>query len=298
MIKDLGREMLRRNTPSPKAASAPSVDTPLSDDGLITTLRQRLLDCGISTATADAISGFAGESLTIEELSDLFAREQFVKTAINDLLQVSNETFPHETKQHRIALVGPTGVGKTTTLAKIAATYLANHSPNIAFITIDTYRIAAVEQLKVYGEIMNIPVEVVISPEQLETALLKFRDKDLILIDTAGRSPQDTFCIDELTSFLRPDLDIKKHLVLSAATRENEIYEILRRFSGVGIDNTIITKIDECTCLGILLDIQINEKIPFSYITNGQRVPEDIMPADKDFLTQLIMSPGKGISYE
>lgn len=201
-------------------------------------------------------------------------------------------------RQHRIALVGPTGNGKTTTLAKIAANFLGNHSTSIGFITIDTYRIAAVEQLKVYGDIMNIPVEVVLSPEQLENALLKFRDKDLVLIDTAGRSPQDNLCIEELSSFLRPDLYIKKHLVLSAATRKTELFEAIQRFAVLGLDNAIITKIDECINIGILLDIQIREKIPFSYVTNGQRVPEDIIEADKSVLTQLIMSPGKGLPYE
>jgi len=145
---------------------------------------------------------------------------------------------------------------------------------------------------------MNIPVEVVLNPEQLEQALLKLRDKDLILIDTAGRSPQDSLCIEELVTFFNPELEIKKHLVLSATTREAELFEAIQRFSILGIDNTIITKIDECTSLGILLDIQIREKIPYSYITNGQRVPEDIMEADKNVLTQIIMSPGKGLPYE
>ena len=92
---------------------------------------------------------------------------------------------------------------------------------------------------------MNIPVEVVLTPEQLEHALLKLRDKDLVLIDTAGRSPQDSLCIKELVSFLRSDLSIKKHLVLSATTRETELFEAIKRFSILGIDNTIITKIDE-----------------------------------------------------
>jgi flagellar biosynthesis protein FlhF len=298
MIKNLGQEILRINSSS----QAPSITTesgaPLSDDSALRSLQQRLLDYGISQDTAQTISTFAKESLTLEELSDPFKQQKFVAETISDLIHVNSDIFKEEKRQHRVALVGPTGVGKTTTLAKIAASFLSNHSSNIGFITIDTYRIAAVEQLKVYGEIMNIQVEVVLSPEQFENALLKLRDKDLILIDTAGRSPQDSLCIDELASFLRPDLSIEKHLVLSATTRENELFEAMQRFSILGIDNTIITKIDECTSLGLLLDIQIREKIPFSFITNGQRVPEDIIQADKETLTQLIMSPGKGLTYE
>jgi len=298
MIKNLGQEMLRINRHQGGSTIANDFKNPGTEDVPLHSLHQRLLDYGISEETAQTISSFAKESLTLDEISDPFKQQQFVATTINDLLQVRPDIFQENRRQHRIALVGPTGVGKTTTLAKIAASFLSNHSGSIGFITVDTYRIAAVEQLKVYGDIMNIPVEVVLNPEQLENALLKFRDKDLVLIDTAGRSPQDSFCIDELVSFFRPDFSIEKHLVLSATTRENELFNTFQRFSVLGIDHAIITKIDEYTSLGLLLDIQIREQIPYSYITNGQRVPEDIIEADREVLTQLIMSPGKGLPYE
>lgn len=196
--------------------------------------------------------------------------------------------------QQRIALIGPTGVGKTTTLAKIAASYLTAHSHSIALITIDTYRIAAVEQLKVYGEIMHLPVDVVITPDQLKRAIEKHQDKDLILIDTAGRSPRDTFCIAELTTFLSPELNIDKHLVLSATTREVELLNTIERFNSLGISNTIFTKIDECSNLGVLLNIQIQNDNPLSYVTNGQRVPEDLVEISENRVAELIMSQHEG----
>ena len=298
MIKNLGREMLRINNSRPVVEAGSQPDNLSSDDSYLHTLQQRLLDYGISISTATTISGFAKESLTLDQLSDPFKQQEFIEKTLGELIHVNPHIFKENKRQHRVALVGPTGVGKTTTLAKMAAEYLSNHSSSIGFITIDTYRIAAVEQLKVYGDIMNIPVEVVLTPEQLEQALLRLRDKDLILIDTAGRSPQDSLCIEELVTFFNPELEIEKHLVLSATTRETELFEAIQRFSILGIDNAIITKIDECTSLGLLLDIQIREKIPYSYITNGQRVPEDIMEADKKLLTQIIMSPGKGLPYE
>ena len=194
MIKNLGQEMTRINN---RQHTSPV--NPATNDNTLNSLRQRIVDLGISLQTAETITGFAKESLTLDELSDPFAQQQYIADTIQELLHVDANIFTSQntTQQQRLALVGPTGVGKTTSLAKIAAKYLCNHSPSIAFITIDTYRIAAVEQLKVYGDIMSLPVEVVISPEQFERALLKFRDKDLILIDTAGRSPKDSLCIDE-----------------------------------------------------------------------------------------------------
>lgn len=220
--------------------------------------------------------------------------DRTIVETISNLLEVDPPDFTTSDEQSRIALIGPTGVGKTTTLAKIAAAHLAAHSNKIALITIDTYRIAAVEQLKVYGEIMHLPVEVVITPEQLQKALDRHQDKDLILIDTAGRSPRDKVCVEELGSFLPPELNIDKHLVLSATTRENELLQAIERFSQLDITHTIFTKIDECESLGVLLNIQIQNSSPLSYLTNGQRVPEDLLNITPQFVAELIMDQQTG----
>ena len=257
-----------------------------------------LIGRGINIETSRTIAGFLRESLTEQELCDPANVAETITSNLHDLIEVSPPIFRQGQAQQRIALVGPTGVGKTTTLAKIAAAFLSKHSNSIALITIDTYRIAAVEQLKVYGEIMQLPVDVVISPEQLEQAIAKHSDKELILIDTAGRSPRDTYCIDELASFLGPELHIDKHLVLSAGTRENELLDTIARFNTLDISNTIFTKIDECSSLGILLNIQIQNSNPLSYVTNGQRVPEDLLEISPKIVAELIMSQDEGTMHD
>jgi len=257
-----------------------------------------LLNKGINRDTSRKIADYLYENLTGQELNDPETVDSTIIEAMRGLLHIASPAYGSSSKQQRIAFVGPTGVGKTTTLAKIAASYITNHSHSVALITIDTYRIAAIEQLKVYGEIMHLPVDVVITPEQLKHAIEKHQDKDLILIDTAGRSPRDEFCIAELTTFLSPEFNIDKHLVLSATTRETELLNTIEHFNSLGISSTIFTKIDECSNLGILLNIQIQNSNPLAYVTNGQRVPEDLIEVLRHTVPELIMSQHEGLLHD
>ena len=261
-------------------------------------IEEILLDNGVNNDTAKVISTFASEHFTEDEEHDKEKLYSFLQETVAEILTVEKFDFVSENQQRRIALIGPTGVGKTTTIAKIAAKYLAQKSNSIAFITIDTYRIAAVEQLKVYGEIMRLPVEVVLTPQQLKEALEKHHDKELILIDTAGRSPRDSFSIEELETFFTAELNIENHLVLSATTRDNELIETLKNFGKLPLKSTIFTKIDECVDLGVILNIQAQNSSPLTYITNGQRVPEDIVEADNNQLAQLIIPSPNGVINE
>lgn len=262
----------------------------LQGDHILSTLIQK----GINVETARTITSFIRESLTEQELADSDHVLSTMVDILQNLIEVRPQSDKPQLEQQRIAFVGPTGVGKTTTLAKIAAAYLKKHSNSVALITIDTYRIAAVEQLKVYGDIMHLPVDVVITPGQLQQALDKHKDKELILIDTAGRSPKDNLSIAELANFLKAELSIEKHLVLSASTREDELLNTIKQFQALEITNTIFTKIDECTQLGILLNIQLQNPTPLSYLTNGQKVPEDLLHISPQRVAKLIMSNEEG----
>lgn len=252
-----------------------------------------LLHRGIEAETARTIAGFLRDNHSEEELLNEQMLQQRLTETIENLIEVASPQFSQGTSQQKIAFVGPTGVGKTTTLAKVCAHYLATVSHSVALITVDTYRIAAVEQLKIYGEIMQLPVDVVFTPKQLEEALQRHRDKELILIDTAGRSPRDSCNIDELASFLRPELEIDKHLVLSASTREKELFATLEQFHRLGLHRTVFTKLDECFTLGVLLNVQLQNPTPLSWLTNGQRVPEDLLHITPKKVAELIMVDGK-----
>ena len=218
----------------------------------------------------------------------------FLIRAIAGSVRCSGPFFGPTSKPRRIALLGPTGVGKTTTVAKLTADYLLNRGQSVALVTIDIYRIAAAEQLKVYGEIMNVPVDVAGSLREFREILQRHRDKDLVLIDTAGRSPRDRQGIKELQEFIGPGSGIENQLVLSAATRERENRKAIKRFSAVPLQSLILTKLDECEGLGSLLNIHLRHDKPLSYLTDGQRVPEDLLLAEPGRVGQLVLGKQKG----
>ncbi len=304
MVQNLAGEISKISLPEPDVGENSNsriltrLEHRLRNNSRNGTIEEILLTNGVNNDTARVISTLAYEHFDGEDEHPTEKIYSFLHETIAEILSSETIDFTNSGNQRRIALIGPTGVGKTTTLAKIAARYLAQQSKSIAFITIDTYRIAAVEQLKVYGEIMHLPVEVVITSQQLQDALDKHQDKELILIDTAGRSPRDYLSIEELGSFLTTDLQIENHLVLSANTRDNELLETLHNFGKLPIKSTIFTKIDECSTLGVILNIQAQNSSPLTFITNGQRVPEDIVEVDNNYIAQIIIPPPYGASNE
>jgi flagellar biosynthesis protein FlhF len=188
-----------------------------------------------------------------------------------------------------VAFVGPTGVGKTTTIAKLAAHYRLRERLRVGLITVDTYRIAAVDQLRTYAEIMDLPMEVVSTPREMRQALHRLEGLDLILMDTAGRSPGDAVRIRELKSMLAEAQADEVQLVLSGVAAGTCLQTTAERFMETGVSAIVLTKLDEVMGLGNLLPLIQNCRLPFSYLSLGQGVPDDIETAEAGKLTRFIL---------
>ena len=194
------------------------------------------------------------------------------------------------------ALVGSTGVGKTTTIAKLAALYALNKKRKVALVTIDTYRIAAVEQLRVYSKIMGLPFAHVSSPKEFGKTLAQFADRDLILVDTAGRNQRDQSHMEELKSFLRQSFPIEIYLTMSITHREDNLSDTGDQFGILPMDRIIFTKLDESCTYGSMINRLLRIKKPLSFLTTGQKVPEDIEVATRERISSLILGE-KSIRY-
>lgn len=282
------RSQLPATAPMEKAPVA-AIPTPQAVSAASASLTRILSDCGIDPEAVQTIARFADARMSAEQRRDPQLQHQYLHEMIADLIQTSPVPWGSASEgQRRIALVGPTGVGKTTTLAKLAAAATAQGA-RVAFITIDTFRIAAVEQLKVYAEIMQLPIDVVFNPEQLHTALNKHGDKDLILIDTAGRSPHDHESIAQLTRFFQPSLHIESWLVLAAQSNERLLDKTVENFSSLTPTNLVFTKLDECLSWGLLLNLPTRSGLPLACLTHGQQVPEDLLIAEAQLVADWVL---------
>lgn len=201
----------------------------------------------------------------VSKLRDIMSRD--IKSSNDDL-------------NGNVVLVGPTGVGKTTTIAKLAGNLSLVKKKKVGLITVDTYRIGAVEQLKTYAEIMNIPFEVVITIKEMEAAIKKMKDCDVVLIDTTGRSSKNKMQISELRAFVDKANATSINIVISATTKNKDIKTILEGYRILNYDKVIITKLDETSVYGSIYNISRIANKPIRYVTTGQNVPDDI----KDFL--------------
>jgi flagellar biosynthesis protein FlhF len=222
-----------------------------------------------------------------------------VAQLMEDEIKVSGPITMSADKCQLVALVGPTGVGKTTTIAKLAANHRLREKKRVGLITVDTYRVAAVEQLRTYADIIDLPMEVVATPREMREAVSRMRHFDLVLMDTAGRSPRDEVKIQELRSLLAEAEPDQVMLVLSATAGARSLMTTAERFAEVGTTALVLTKLDEATSLGHLASLARECRLPVSYLTDGQNVPDDIQVAERRRLAYLMLGiqREKALSY-
>ena len=244
-------------------------------------LLQQLCDMGISQTLAAQLVTY-----TPAECNEREAWLYLLKLLSNRLATNNDDIL---TQQGVVALVGPTGTGKTTTIAKLAARYAQKYGADqVALITIDTYRIAAYEQLATYGKIIGCPVRKAQSGEQLADLLFQLRNKRLVLIDTAGFSQRDSRLISQLATFGQVSgQQVKNYLVVQGNTQQATLKHIINAYKSIDLQGCIITKLDECYSLGEVISNVIEAQLPVSYVADGQQVPEDIHVANAKSIISL-----------
>lgn len=237
-----------------------------------TALLRRLFAFGLSPNLCHKVVDEIGDDEDLER-----AWMMSVQSIIRRIPIVEDDLLAHG---GIFALVGPTGVGKTTTIAKLAARYALRHGHrHIALVTTDCYRIGAHEQLHNYGRILDVPVRVAANADELHEILNSFSDRRLILIDTAGMSQRDMRLAEQFRTLGRDDLSVRPYLVIAATTQSCSLDQILPVYRGLGLEGCVLTKVDETARLGDSLSVIIEQNLPMAFFGDGQRVPEDLHPA-------------------
>lgn len=258
-------------------------------DPALEQLQQRLLDQEVAPELVSRIIEQAAEEAKAdgEPMSAVEARRS-VRRQLQELIPAgTGEALEADTKVAHF--VGPTGVGKTTTIAKLAAEQVLKYQRKVGFITSDTYRIAAVEQLKTYATILNVPLEVVFSPQDLPKAFEQLKDRDIIFMDTAGRNFRNEMYVSELNALLQTGGKSETYLVMSMTTKYKDMKAITDNFSKFKLDKVLFTKLDETDSYGAILNLVHEFQLQLSYITNGQSVPDDIGEIKEQHIIDLIL---------
>ena len=253
-------------------------------------LFQQLIFNGMEEKFARRLIEESMKNIPVGEMEDFAYVKIFLARMLMKILKVTGGIRTEPNRQTIAALIGPTGVGKTTTVAKLASEQMLKFRRKVGLITVDTFRIAAVEQLKVYAKIMGVPITVVGSKQELRRAIQDFAECDAIFVDTGGRSQRDGLQMSEIYRMFGGDDPIDVYLTMSVTTKDSDQSEITRRFGQIPLAGVMYTKLDESTTFGSMFNHSIRFKTPVAYLTTGQKVPEDIEVATKERLVDLLLN--------
>lgn len=277
---------------SPSFQNAPSATQEEKESGysriykvFIDNMRQNDVEEDVINEILDSLKkqGIDNNS-NVNEAFSIFQKEIIKRLGASEEITVENQKKPKV-----IIFLGPTGVGKTTTLAKIAANFIIKEKKKVGLITADTYRIAAVEQLKTYSEIMGTPITVIYSPKEMKDAIKKHEEDDLVLIDTPGKSHKNKKHFDEIKEIVKNAEPDEAYLLISATTKMKDCKDIIEAYSFLENYKLIFTKIDETSSLGVVLNVKEITGKSLSYFTTGQSVPDDIEIADVENLSKKLL---------
>lgn len=305
-----------RSNPAPPSPAAPSAEPALHNEivalkQMVSQVLQRqsgtlhstmpealyteyvsLIQNEVAQEIADELCDVVRRELTQAQLTDSVAVRDAFRTHLGRYIPIAPDSMlatPTDGRPFTLALIGPTGVGKTTTVAKLAAAFKLRHARRVGLITTDTYRIAAVDQLRTYANIIGIPLKVVLTPREMREACESLANCDVILIDTAGRSPNDASRLEEISDFAKAANPHEVHLVLSSTCSEQALMRTIERFSTVNADRVIFTKTDEAVSLGVLINVMHKAGKELSFITTGQEVPDHIEVGSPDRLAAMVL---------
>jgi len=245
------------------------------------TLRHRDVQKSALKTLSDTLKNYG-------ELLDTVNPESYVLSSIASLIPTNKLKLERNKKAKKVALVGPTGVGKTTCIAKLSVISKLIHNLEIGLISVDTYRLGAIDQLRIFSEISNIELKVANEAGEMADIINKFRKKDLIFIDTAGRSQNNIQQLYETKEFLNAAQVDETYLVVSSTSSTKLLLDVLKKYKLFNYNSVIYTKIDEAVTFGSILNVAVKKNIPISFLSNGQVIPDDIIAADSEFIANMI----------
>lgn len=292
-LQNMLEKQLKDQTTTTPSKDEPEVDKPNPAMDCVKVIYNQLVTNEVEEVFVNKIIAEIEQSLKPDASVDNILSSIYQKLVLK--LGQTKALEIEEGKAKFVFFIGPTGVGKTTTIAKLASSLKIGKKARVAMFTADTYRIAAVDQLRSYATILNIPLRVIYSDSEMKEAMEDFKDYDIVLVDTAGRSHKNREQRDDIEKLIYsiPEEKREIYLVLSATTKYHDLVKITEAYSEITNYNLVFTKLDETSCIGNILNIKMLTDAPLSYATFGQNVPDDISRINPQNIAKQLLGGGR-----